>query len=414
MQFATNAPSKSAFAPTYRRGDAVWVDIGAPECGSQFTVGVVTKIRPVEACDDDGNPLPLDPAPKRLKTGPGSAPNGITNTAPIEFEYRVEFVDLYEACHFWFNEKEIERYDTSSGIRPCGLMNPTEWYSTYEPHGIDAEEHAQFSDDFYEHLKKHGAMITVKQPHCDAIFDCHKTIENRSTQWPFAFRGYSQMRHTWVLVVASKNDGTAAEWKSAVEDTIKNMREHDCWDDDPAYVDNGCSLKDREAAIKRMQRPRKEFERGCIIGMVAINNRWSHVDQTHSDPWAKPNPPNVDWRNRVFHWSISKAIRFKTPIPFKGCQSAYRYLSKMPDADKLLQQIVYKQNELLGHRGPRNVHEPYYKVACCKARRHWRAVAAFARSRAIALYWLECTQRALCAPDGAGRAADAVAFESDF
>lgn len=32
----------------------------------------------------------------------------------------------------------------------------------------------------------------------------------------------------------------------------------------------------------------------------------------------------------------------------------------------------------------------------------------------IALYWQERTQRALCAPGGAGRAADAVAFESEF
>ena len=36
------------------------------------------------------------------------------------------------------------------------------------------------------------------------------------------------------------------------------------------------------------------------------------------------------------------------------------------------------------------------------------------KQRAIALYWQESTQRALCAPGGAGRAADAVAFESEF
>ena len=36
------------------------------------------------------------------------------------------------------------------------------------------------------------------------------------------------------------------------------------------------------------------------------------------------------------------------------------------------------------------------------------------KRRAVALYWQEQTQRALCAPGGAGRAADAVAFESEF
>lgn len=34
--------------------------------------------------------------------------------------------------------------------------------------------------------------------------------------------------------------------------------------------------------------------------------------------------------------------------------------------------------------------------------------------RAIALHWLERTQRTLCAPDGTGRAADALAFEAEF
>lgn len=51
-------------------------------------------------------------------------------------------------------------------------------------------------------------------------------------------------------------------------------------------------------------------------------------------------------------------------------------------------------------------------------RRAWRILAyqlrKYAIKRAIALYWLECTQRALCAPGGAGRAADAMNFESDF
>jgi len=43
-----------------------------------------------------------------------------------------------------------------------------------------------------------------------------------------------------------------------------------------------------------------------------------------------------------------------------------------------------------------------------------RCLRRTARLRALALYWQEATQRALCAPDGAGRAADKVAFESAF
>jgi len=44
-------------------------------------------------------------------------------------------------------------------------------------------------------------------------------------------------------------------------------------------------------------------------------------------------------------------------------------------------------------------------------RRHARAVDAMAR---VALYWQEQTQVALCAPDGAGRAADCAAFAAEF
>ena len=36
------------------------------------------------------------------------------------------------------------------------------------------------------------------------------------------------------------------------------------------------------------------------------------------------------------------------------------------------------------------------------------------KRRAVALYWQERTQRALCAPGGAGRAADKGAFASEF
>ena len=44
-------------------------------------------------------------------------------------------------------------------------------------------------------------------------------------------------------------------------------------------------------------------------------------------------------------------------------------------------------------------------------RRHLRRAILM---RAIALYWQEQTQRALCAPGGAGRAADTASFESEF
>ena len=49
-----------------------------------------------------------------------------------------------------------------------------------------------------------------------------------------------------------------------------------------------------------------------------------------------------------------------------------------------------------------------------KARRRWMVVKDTVDKRRIALFWQEQTQRALCAPSGAGRAADAAAFASEF
>ena len=61
----------------------------------------------------------------------------------------------------------------------------------------------------------------------------------------------------------------------------------------------------------------------------------------------------------------------------------------------------------------------YHKRVLAARRRLMRVVVLLilrraATRRAVALYWQERTQRALCAPGGAGRAADRDAFESEF
>ena len=61
----------------------------------------------------------------------------------------------------------------------------------------------------------------------------------------------------------------------------------------------------------------------------------------------------------------------------------------------------------------------YQKRVLAARRRLMRVVVLLilrrvATQRAVALYWQERTQRALCAPGGAGRAADKGAFESEF
>ena len=49
-----------------------------------------------------------------------------------------------------------------------------------------------------------------------------------------------------------------------------------------------------------------------------------------------------------------------------------------------------------------------------KARRRWMVLKNAIDAKRIALYWQEQTQQRLCAPGGAGRAADAAAFVAEF
>ena len=55
----------------------------------------------------------------------------------------------------------------------------------------------------------------------------------------------------------------------------------------------------------------------------------------------------------------------------------------------------------------------HWRANIRKARRHWMVLKDAVDARRIALYWQEQTQRGLCAPGGAGRAADAEAFAAE-
>jgi len=49
-----------------------------------------------------------------------------------------------------------------------------------------------------------------------------------------------------------------------------------------------------------------------------------------------------------------------------------------------------------------------------KARRRWMLLKDTVDAKKVALYWQEQTQQSLCAPEGAGRAADAAAFQAEL
>ena len=54
------------------------------------------------------------------------------------------------------------------------------------------------------------------------------------------------------------------------------------------------------------------------------------------------------------------------------------------------------------------------RIAIRKRRRNWMVLRDAVATKRIALYWQEQTQQGLCAPGGAGRAADAAAFQDEF
>lgn len=55
----------------------------------------------------------------------------------------------------------------------------------------------------------------------------------------------------------------------------------------------------------------------------------------------------------------------------------------------------------------------YLMVLTSPARRRWRRLAQVVRARGVAMYLLGLTQASQCAPDGAGRRADAAAYVED-
>ena len=54
------------------------------------------------------------------------------------------------------------------------------------------------------------------------------------------------------------------------------------------------------------------------------------------------------------------------------------------------------------------------RVARRRAQRRWMVLKNLVDARRVALYWQGQTQLSLCAPEGAGRAADAAAFQAEF
>jgi len=88
---------------------------------------------------------------------------------------------------------------------------------------------------------------------------------------------------------------------------------------------------------------------------------------------------------------------------FVGIYTPWRLSAKGRQKQRQARAVFDELNDALEERGARR-----------KARGRWLLVKDLVDAKRIGLYWMEQTQRSLCAPGGAGRTADRDAFRAEF
>jgi len=162
---------------------------------------------------------------------------------------------------------------------------------------------------------------------------------------------------------------------------------------DPYIADKLFLLKERLDELKRAAESMEEALQDVVSGRIRptcglhrefIDDEWRAYWYARRGSWG----PYLDLRNNIpsSHWT---------------------YAATPPEElDRLFEQVAAPWD--FRHR---RILALYRKLARVVLGRSLRQAVA---QRAIALYWQEATQRALCAPGGAGRTADEAAFASEF
>lgn len=163
-------------------------------------------------------------------------------------------------------------------------------------------------------------------------------------------------------------------------------------EDTVAYLDYMC-----EDAIPEYGR---KSDLGCMLG------NWERYQNDMVSELKSGGPKallrGLRWTN---YWDLYDEIKrrwlYAQPVHY-GC--GYAWFA--PEFERR-----FELETCRWHNGHRRVLAARRQLARVLLGRYLRRAVA---RRAVALYWMEQTQRALCAPGGAGRAADRVAFESEF
>ena len=158
-----------------------------------------------------------------------------------------------------------------------------------------------------------------------------------------------------------------------------------------------------------------EFQDGMLFAAscIAVDGTYFHTRPkpewwpSHGWPSERPSELCMDIREAhryVFvDWKKYLQWRMKSIKRWSSCR---RRQAPMPEQQRQFEKEAW-------------YFDKYHKRVLAARRRVARFVILrllrrAVKHRALALYWQEQTQRALCAPGGAGRAADRDAFESEF
>ena len=161
---------------------------------------------------------------------------------------------------------------------------------------------------------------------------------------------------------------------------------------DPRIADKLLDWKERLNDLKRAAKDMEAALQGVVSGRIELPYRLHN--EMIGDEW------NVYWHARHGAWFSYLRLRDIEGSPWRYHDTQREELDRLFEKDAAPWDFRHRRILALSGKLARVVLGRYLR----------RAVA----QRAIALYWQEQTQRALCAPDGAGRAADRGAFESEF
>ena len=188
-------------------------------------------------------------------------------------------------------------------------------------------------------LKQSGLLMSVKQPWATAILECGKRYENRKLPWPGPDKrcAYSKANGArWMLIVASKNAGSATDFRADLERIRYSIL------NDPDQTD-----EQKRLSLHKVQtstgdfKDRGDFPLGGIVGLARVVGcvRNTLGSDAPDSPWFRPA---CELLPLTFGWEVDKAIAFEHAIPFPGTQTNHRFIGNLKNFEGILQQLVLR------------------------------------------------------------------------